>query len=390
MQRALIIGCGEEHPGADAAHLFALYFRGKGFDWRPRGLSLNDSVSVRASKHDAPRYNSSHAFNTFVGEQSVSLHIDEHSPKPALQLTHERSRKTMPARWHSYDNTGFHCVLRALLVPTRALEMLMPQALHGGDSSSDTATTAGGDGGDGGDGGGDSGGGSGGGSTSGGQPQRPTRGDHKYLNYSALHVRLGDGNMAWRGYSNDKEWMFRKEQRELEPGFTRRDFGGALGCFAGALLPPHVVLSDTQEVQSAAVARGMVTTAEAGRPVNFGMRNTYEARDASKVFLDWFLLANARAVVSLGFKRVAHHSSPWTSAFLWSAREWHGPPVALPYRLTCGGAQVESSKSSESATSLWAHYKATGDTALIQCAPTHCAAGRRRLATESTVPDGPP
>jgi hypothetical protein len=334
-RRALMLGCGDEHAGEAAAKLLALYFRGvDGIDWRPHPLQYNRSVSVRAAKYAKPVGNTTHVLGTTVGDESISLHIDEHSASPP----DDSEAVGMRARSATY-----HCILRALLVPTRSLEALVPAPLR----------------------------------------------LHR-MNYSALHVRLGDGNMAWQNAAHHPtQRIFLHEQRALDPGFSRHDFGGPLGCFAGALSHPHLIVSDTESVLAAAERQGMVTTVAIGRPVHFGMnRHTYGARDAAKVLLDWYLLARARAVASAGFKPVDVHMSPWTSSYLQTAREWHEQHPAAPYRLGCPSATVGKPSSSPplaaaaasegsegSWLSLKEQYRAQGaDSVLIPCAPVHCAA----------------
>ena len=94
--------------------------------------------------------------------------------------------------------------------------------------------------------------------------------------YSALHVRLGDGNMntpgavhaqsTWLVGKPPLAWHWLNESRPLESGFSRSAPSGLLRCFATALPAPHVVISDTEAVLAAArmTAPGCASVLEEG------------------------------------------------------------------------------------------------------------------------------
>lgn len=304
LERAILLdGCSDAHAAAHLQRALPMFFRGDGLDWSGAGLDRSRGVSVDlpATKFltDAgAHFNRTHAMGVHVGSRPVRIHTDEHSH--IVELSEHA------------ELLSWHCFLRALLAPRPALLALMPPALLDGSGG--------------------------------------------VRAFSALHVRLGDGSMSPPGAARARStwlvgrpptiWHWHDEQRLLDPGFQRGDDGasGMLRCFASAMPAPHVVVSDTRAVLAAAERRGLVTTSAVGVPVNLGMQLNHTAGDLRKLFLDWWLLANAHAAASAGFKDT-HHSVPFTSQFIWTARSWHTENSAAhpPYRLGCEQRDKEES-----------------------------------------------
>ena len=287
LERALILdGCKDTHAAAELQRAYSGFFEGRDLDWSASGLgdaaASGRSIFLPATKRlpsGTAQFNRTHAMGEHVGSAAVHLHVDEHS--------HIVAR---------YD-LSWHCLLHALLAPRPALLALVPSNLRDGP-------------------------------------------------YSALHVRLGDGNMnkpgavhaqsTWLVGKPPLAWHWLNESRPLESGFSRSAPSGLLRCFATALPAPHVVISDTEAVLAAAERLGMHTTRALGVPINLGMAGVdHTAGDVRKLFADWWLLANAHAAASVGYKNT-HHGVPYSSQFIWTARRWHdeGEPIP-PYRLAC-------------------------------------------------------
>lgn len=312
MQRALILSCDATHPSYDTVRSVGEYFRPTAMNWRPPpGSSMGDVITVHIPWKSAPIADEllaspTHAFGIFVGNASVALHVNEHAPNVGPFAT------------------DAHCVLRLLFAPSPALIALARQF-----ASVDVFA-------------------------------RHTRGDAR--KFSALHVRLGDGNMAsegWKANHTRRDWSFLFEQRHIERGFRRDDPGSTfLACYRAMLPPPHVVVADTQSVVETAQRLGMHTTSTLGRPANFGMHGSYGAGDSRKAFVDWLLLATAETVVAVGFKTSYSEGGDdfyvprgerlmsWSSNFIATARAWRGADEPAT-RLVCapgGPADVEADR----------------------------------------------
>lgn len=302
MQRALFLGCDNPHPAHETAQLVAKYFHGDGFSWRNQTVGANllrSAVTFRVPKRwkgRGPTFNASHAVEEYVGARPIKLHTGPHVSVEEHQHAQLPMNRASPG-----------CVLRIMLVPRQALLKQVPPSLR------------------------------------------------NMSGYSALHVRLGDGNMARNGWSDPthamalkKQWKYLDEQRILDPGFVREDPGGFLRCFASVLPGPHVVVADTERVVEEAEGLSMLTTRSLGKPAIFGMPGTFGHGEVAKVFIDWWLLANAAHVAAVGFKAGDSHGQSWSSKFTETARRWYGDNVGPPYRLACPESQSEVSSPASS------------------------------------------
>ena len=117
----------------------------------------------------------------------------------------------------------------------------------------------------------------------------------------ALHVRFGDSSMAnAQVVATDATWQWVQDFRRSA---FRQDAARALACFAKrsgqhGLRP--LIISDSPQVERIASRFGWLTTSSLGRAVHLGMRspgsrvaNTTTPGESSKVFLDWWVIANA-------------------------------------------------------------------------------------------------
>ena len=351
MQRALIIGsCKDDHPAAALEQSLSDYFNGNGLDWAlsepvvggisvalPKLAMLQDKLVV---------FNRTHALGMHVGSAVVHLHVDEHS-----SVRYGQGTRMPYCRFRGVE--CLHCIYRALLVPKPALHALVPRSLRGSFQVSNSRT-------------------------------RP---------YSVLHVRLGDANMAPPGSKTrtsayvvgkpTRVWEWRKEQRELEAGFSRSAPGLVLGCFAKLLPGPHVVVSDTEAMLHAAARLGMKTTRALGAPLHFGMRPTPNRSDVDKLFLDWWLLVQAEETASAGFKgnlrsRFYAGAGGYSSQFIYSARVWRTVEAdeRPPFRLSCNSSLGSARR---------AHKRAKGNPTDLVCPEQFCLVPRTVDAADAAA-----
>jgi hypothetical protein len=100
--------------------------------------------------------------------------------------------------------------------------------------------------------------------------------------YGVLHVRLGDGNMAY----NSKRWRWANEQRLSM--FRENPVGHLLRVKRNA----SVVLSDSAWVRELAKSHGFLTMDTTA--VHMGMSNNHTSeKDVDGLFLEWFIMHRA-------------------------------------------------------------------------------------------------
>lgn len=195
-ERALLLACTRRHRSLLLPSWLGSAFHGRHYDWSDSHLSdrerlwASESPSIWLNKYKA---DSTYVFNRTcvagvdVGSGSVTLHADEHrTERPIFSVAANAARFEAIAGVQPSRVSLQTCALQSLLVPSAALLAL-----------SRTLTNA-------------------------------TR-------FSALHVRLGDGNMLRAGGDREAGMITRKfkrarEQRVLERGFSRDEPRGMLSC----------------------------------------------------------------------------------------------------------------------------------------------------------------